>query len=62
MPNFVYQITTISLYASSLILALIIDDIGLIFEWLSAFAVSCIAFIWPAVFFMLGERKFATVN
>ena len=60
MPKFSYMSTTILLYIIEIIAALLIDDIGLIFEWLSAFAISCIAFIWPGVFYLLAERKYSS--
>ena len=48
------------MYILEIILAIIIDDIAVIFEFVGSFAISCIAFIIPGSFFILAEKKFGS--
>ena len=61
MPNHIYLIATITLYASEMALSMILDDIGIIFEFISAVAISSLAFTFPGVFYLIAEGKFATI-
>lgn len=56
----VYLSVTLLLYGSQVAAAMLVSDIGLIFEFVSAISVSCLAFIFPGVFYLVAERRFAT--
>jgi amino acid permease len=60
MPYFTYLFSTLVLYGSQIVLSLILDDIGVIFEFISAVAISSLAFTFPGVFYLMAERKYAS--
>ena len=59
MKPSVYYTSTTLLYLVIVVGGLLIKDLGLIFEVITAFSVSFIAYIWPGLFYLLAERKYA---
>ena len=55
-----YLFSTLSLYVAELFLSIIVNDIGLIFEFISAIAISALAFIFPGVFYLLSLKRYGS--
>jgi len=60
MNYLVYISATLGLYFAQVFFSIIVDDIGLIFEFISAISISSLAFIFPGAFYILAEYKYAT--
>ena len=60
MDNRIYYGATIALYIFEVLGAIVITDVGVIFEFVSAIAVSAVAFTLPGIFYLKAESKFAS--
>ena len=60
MPYCIYLTATLVLYWGQVTAALVTSDIGMIFEFVSAISISCLAFIFPGLFYLMAEARFAT--
>ena len=58
MNNVTYLISTICLYCLIVFLATLLGDITAIIDMISAYAISCMAFFVPAVFYRKAVKKF----
>ena len=58
MNNCYYYLSTLGLFAIEAFLAIVVNDIGTIFNFLSAVTVTFLGFWFPAFFFIYAERKF----
>ena len=61
MSYSIYLTCTTSLLIFLLLGASLIKDIGTVFEFLSAFAVSGLAFLFPGYFCIAAANKFASI-
>jgi hypothetical protein len=57
---FHYLLVTLLIYFLQITGSILIDDIGVVFEWLAAFGISSLTFIFPGAFFLRAERRFAS--
>ena len=60
MPNTNYVICTVAFAVFLLVGAIVIQDIGTVFEFVAAFAVSGLAFLFPGYFTIAAAKKYAT--
>lgn len=51
----IYLTVTLGLFGAEVFCSLLVDDISIIFEFVSAFSISAIAFIFPGFFFLRAE-------
>lgn len=58
MNHCVYISVTLSVFIFQIVGAIVIGDIGVLFEFVSAIAYSNLSFIFPGLFFLLAERKY----
>jgi hypothetical protein len=58
MNKVTYLVITVCLYGVEILLSTFIPDIGIVFNFVSAFAVSSLAFIFPGMFYLKCEKKF----
>ena len=58
MSMVTYLIASISFYALIVFLAMILEDISSVFDFVSAYAISSIAFFIPSIFFRKAVEKF----
>ena len=54
----IYLIATIGFYGVIVLLAMLLEDISSVFDFVSAYAISGIAFFIPAIFMRKGVKKF----
>lgn len=54
----IYLLASICMYALIVLLAMILEDISTVFDFVSAYAISGIAFFIPSVFFRKAVKKF----
>ena len=58
MSQLVYLIVTLSFYILVVTVALFVGDIGTVIDFVSAYCISCMAFLIPAVFYRKAVVKF----
>ena len=58
MNPYYYVISVLAFYSCQVGVSLLVDDISIMFDFVSAFAVSFYAFIYPAIFFDLAVKKY----
>ncbi len=58
MSTVTYVLASLSFYALIVLLAMILEDISSVFDFVSAYAISSIAFFIPSVFFRKAAEKF----
>ena len=54
MADSTYFLATITLYCLTVLLACIIPDVDVIFEFVATISVNCLSFIFPAVFYLMA--------
>ena len=57
----IYVVLTVSLYFLQVLGSILIDDIGIIFEIISAVSISTSAYIFPGLFYIVASKKYQSV-
>jgi hypothetical protein len=58
MKPLYYYSSTILLFILEATLAILIEDVSTVFDFLAAIAVTCLGFAFPAAFFIYAEKKY----
>ena len=58
MNPYIYYGVTFFMYGICFCGGLFVNDLGLIFELISAFVLSFLNFIWPGAFYIFAERRY----
>ena len=53
-----YYIATLLLWAAEALFGIILTDISIVFNFLSAIGVTCISFWFPACYYLMAVKKF----
>ena len=51
-----YLISTLLLFALQAYIAIIVDSIDDVFDFVAAIAVTCLGFGFPSIFYLIGEK------
>ena len=62
MKPWVFYTSTVLLYGLVVVGGLFINDLGLIFELITAFSLSFLSFIWPGWFYLKASSKYGNPN
>ena len=58
MNPMIYYLVTISLYAIEVLLAILINNIGMVFGFIATFAGTGLSYFLPSMFVIMGFKKF----
>jgi hypothetical protein len=58
MKPLYYFTSTLLLFILEATLAILIEDVSTVFDFLAAIAVTCLGFAFPAAFFIYAEKKY----
>ncbi len=58
MKPLFYFSSTLLLFSLEATLAILIEDVSTVFDFLAAIAVTCLGFAFPAAFFIYAEKKY----
>jgi amino acid transporter len=58
MNNTYYYVSTLLLFGLEATLAILVEDVTTVFDLVAAIAVTCLAFLFPAFFYIYAEKKY----
>lgn len=58
MSPYLYYTLTLALFVTEIVLSLTIDDLGPIFDFIGAFAVSSLSFTIPGILYLLSYKRY----
>jgi len=58
MSNTAYYVTTILYFTLTVVGACLIPSVDIIFEFVGVICVNCMAFMFPAVFYLTAAKKY----
>jgi amino acid transporter len=58
MNSLYYFLSTLILFVSEALLAAVVTDVTSVFDFVAAFSVTCVGFLFPAIFYLTAVKKF----
>lgn len=54
-----YYTSTLALFVTEAILAIVLEDVTTVFDLLAAIAVTCLGFLFPGIFYLFAHKRYA---
>ena len=62
MKDSYYYASSLCLFILEATIAILVDDVTTVFDLVAAIAVTCLGFLFPALFYLYAEKKYGGSN